>query len=199
MKRDSGYYYLSSPSMSSAESDKSWFEKFKADHPTCAGCSAHQDEWGAVDAVVSYMPKGRHFGGLRADDIGFMSRDLLACFSDQEIARGLHVGRLLDTNGNELERYCTVRGKHSLTVRGDDQSEYRKCEVCGRDVYFPITRFYILPHSIARQEPIYEAASGFAVNEEIYKRISSKRWRGARIDPLPLRDKPIDGMPDLLI
>ncbi len=193
------WYQVWCSAMSGPYAEEKWRDSFKQTHPCCSGCARHLSEWGSVDAYVEEFPKNSCHNFVSPFLVDYVRRDVLACFTEEERHRGLHVGRLFDAGGAELTDFATIRGKHAITLRGGPESEHRLCRVCGEHVYFPIGATYLLPHSVASGEPIYEAHVGFVVNRAIYERLSQHRWKHLKLAPLPIRDKPRDGLDDLLL
>ncbi len=200
MNEIGNYYHLWCSAMESATADEQWYEEFRKTHPKCSACGRPKTVWTDIDICLSDYPRRTDFNFDFGSLIRFFSTDLLQLIPEDVVRECLYTGKVFDADGKQIEKYVTVKGKKErLTLRGNEESEYRICEVCSAHVYFAIGNMYLLPHSVESRLPMYQADRGFVVNEDIYQRLSVRKWKHAKLAKLAILDKPRDGLDHLLL
>src|SRR5262245_9604894 len=87
---------------------------------------------------------------------------------------------------SEFQHSPPFRGRTRLAIRGDARSQYRRCDICGRHVYSPMGKPYVLSKT-PRDVMICESQlQGFIVREITMRRVNSKSWRELSIQKLSI-------------
>jgi hypothetical protein len=92
--------------------------------------------------------------------------------------------------------------KNVIQTRGNKESINFKCEKCGRRIYFPHGKEYVMKKDISNL-PFIITNSGFVFNSTIYERIiSAPKWKSIKrklyLKPIEVRDFSKDGFPQNL-
>jgi len=111
------------------------------------------------------------------------------------VTHDLVFGRVFLGDGVELKDYATYLGQKPIPIRGTSGSYRRQCKDCGSFIYSAGYSWYVARHALRALE-LYELDAGrlLVVDEARLKRIDRKRWKGIRIQKLPLVDEPQDGI-----
>ena len=161
----------------------------------CPGCRSAKSGLGAIDVYLQAMPKKIVLNFVWGMSIGIIRRDFIEVLGEEDVAKNLMLGRVLDPFGREISDFATFRGRFRVVIRGDQRSRYRQCDICGRHIYSPMGKSYILS-GIPAGFSIYESGlSDLIVNEEIVERVRQRKWRELAILKLPVLDAPRDDKP----
>lgn len=161
----------------------------------CTGCTCIKRGIGAVDVALQQPPKSIPLNFVYGVGIGVIRRDFLQLLGDESIRNDLLLGKVFDANGREVPEYATFRGRTRLMIRGNEQSGYRRCEVCGRHIYSPMGKFYVLSEAPGGRL-IYESQiQGLIVGECTAEVVRQKKWKELAVRKLPVLDTPQDGKP----
>jgi hypothetical protein len=102
-------------------------------------------------------------------------------------------GKVYGPNGSLLRDYATYRFKGDrIIVRGDERSRCRRCGVCGRALYAPFGRKYVLTRDIRNREIIETDGTSLLVTEEVENRLKTKKWRNVKISRMKSLEEPKD-------
>lgn len=193
------YYLISSLSMGAADPWEPWYEEFRETW-LCHGCLTPKPGLEEVDVYLDTVPDNTPLNFVGGALISYARRDFFECVGLEEIDNTLYLGRVFDSEGKEYKNFVSYRGKSILHVRGNEQSTYRICDVCGAKLYFALGRKYIMADRLTGSNLYKGDGTGdLIVNETLYERIASKRWRKLAIQKLPVLEKPVDGREDLVL
>ena len=109
------------------------------------------------------------------------------------MADDLTLKQLFDSHGNEIVGFSVFRAKRNILIRGDPKSTYRKCDVCGRHLYHPLGRWYILHQDWPNNGIRGDQFNGLVVPSEIASRVKQMKWKQIAITKLPVLDVAEDG------
>lgn len=161
----------------------------------CTGCARPKPGTDSVDVKLQRPPKDIPMNFVYGVSVGIVRTDFLDFLGEDAVQHDLLLGSVFDSNGERISRFATFRGRTRLAIRGDARSQYRRCDICGRHVYSPIGKPYVLSKA-PRDVMIYESQlQGFIVREITMRRVNSKSWRELSIQKLSILDVPIDGKP----
>jgi hypothetical protein len=183
-------YHLKSSTMSPCSMDKGEYAK-ALETWLCQGCASPKIGSGAIDVVLRNSPQKIPLNFVSGIGVGIVSETLLNALGMEMVEPYLLLGTAKGPDRRPIEGFRTFRGKHRMIIRGDERSSYRKCEVCGRDIYFPMGKKYIVGQ--IPDTPIYQSQyNQLIVTEELYKRISGTKWKKVSIEKLENYTKPLD-------
>ena len=168
------------------EAQRTWF---------CSGCCCPRPGFREIDAVIQEKRPEPVLNGVAACGLGLAHIDFLAALGQDVVERDLHIGRVFDRNGDIINDWVTFRGRRKLIVRGRDHVGYRKCDQCGRSVYFAMGDPYLCPPP-KRDDCVYESDLwGLVIPERLMGRIMTREWKGVHIQKLAVLAEPQDGLP----
>jgi hypothetical protein len=148
--------------------------------------------------------QNRSLGGtplnfINGCSLGVANRDFLLMLGGNLIERDLYLGRVYGPNGVLQRGWVTFRGRRSVIVRGTQHVSYRRCELCGQQVYFAMGPPYLCP-APPPDASLYEAGIGaLLVPKELYERIDVGSWPELAVDELGVVDRPQDGLPEVIV
>jgi hypothetical protein len=108
----------------------------------------------------------------------------------------LDFGELLDEANNVIEGFVTVRAKHYTWMRGKENVSIRKCECCGRVLYYASGKRYLCGHSFDENSVLSSDLSGLVFPENIFESLNFNfPKKSTVIEKLEVLDSPRDGLP----
>jgi plasmid stabilization system protein ParE len=198
MSEQSVFYHVQSLTMdpcflssdADAEAGRSWL---------CTGCCNPKPGMTALDATLQGVPR-------RSEPLNFVmgcglpiaSTALLSALGDDLVRRELYLGRVYGPDGKELSGWVTFRGKLRLIIRGSKHVAYRRCGLCGRDVYFAMGRGYLYPAPPPGLSVFESHLRGLVLTEDVYLASDIKESRKLRIDKLMVPRAPKDSLGELV-
>lgn len=130
-------------------------------------------------------------------DVGVMSQDLLEIVQPATPSRWRY-GTLSIEGHGVLPGLATVHDPDPLTLRGTPYT-HLVCGECGACSYISGYRCHVLANELNTDRIRgLGGSSQFAVTEDLAEAIRARfpgRRHGLRVSPLPIREKPIDGLP----
>jgi hypothetical protein len=194
MIRDRFLYELGSSTMDPCSITHAAYDAARATW-LCSGCATPKPGIGAIDVHLQQPPKNIAMNSVYGVSIGIIRRDFLNNFPEEAVAKDLFLGNVFDAQGREVPGFATFRGHIRLVIRGDARSSYRRCDVCGRHVYSPMGKYYILSGAPG-DAVIYESQiQGLIVREDIAERVKQKQWKELGVRKLPVVETAQDGKP----
>ena len=164
----------------------------------CTGCCAPKPCVRELDATLQAAPSDKPINFVQGCGLGVAYKPFLDRFPIDVVSRELYIGRVFGPDGQLLPDWVTIRGKNRLIVRGTAHAGVRKCDQCGRDVYFAIGKKYLYPRP-PDFVTIFESSGGggIVVLESLLETIDVAGWRTLDIEVLPVVDEPADGFGEL--
>jgi len=162
-------------------------------------CTKYWHFLGEPSAIDLYLDHEPHNTPLNTVPLvaGYARIDFLQTIGIDLFREHFYIGRVVNDKGVTCDDFVSFRGKHWLLIRGNERSTYRRCEACGGHLYFPIGDHYLLADRLT-DAPLYGCnLGGFIADEEVYKRITNRKWELVEFVELPVLDKPQDGHDDL--
>jgi hypothetical protein len=99
------------------------------------------------------------------------------------------------TAAGSSDDFVSARGRFGAVVRGDERSTYRLCTKCGKVLYFPFGKKYVV-WPIRTETPVFDLGFGFLVNAEVRDRLAGRRWNDVRFEEVDVVLQPRDGHPE---
>ena len=187
-------YHIKSSTMSPCSMDKGDYSKARETW-LCHGCASPKIGSGAIDVILQAVPPPIPLNFVSGIGVGIISEIFLNALGMETIVPFLLLGTVSGPDCRAIKDFRTFRGRHMLFIRGDERSTYRKCEVCGRDGYFPMGKKYFVGQ--IPNVPIYESQyHQIIVTEELFQRISHIKWKQLSMEKIVSRIEPIDLKPD---
>jgi hypothetical protein len=164
----------------------------------CQGCGRPYPSVQTVDAELGEGPSDAPLTFVSGCGIIVAHRDLLRLFDSERIARDLFLGTVKDRSGKVDPDWLTVRGRRRLIVRGSEDVSHRRCELCGRTVYFAMGEEYLFP-APPPDASIYEGDLTLVVERNVIKDDAALTWwPRLEVKDLIVFEKPRDGLGDLM-
>jgi hypothetical protein len=150
--------------------------------------------------IVVHIQNDRPAGVLSAvagHGVPLIRRDALPVLGERNVSEQLVLGRVFNKFGQEIENWATFRARMRLIVRGTKNVGFRKCDLCGRSIYFAMGKRYLCPMPKEPERLFESHLRGLVLPEKIYITAESeiKKWRGIQLDRLSVLDLPRDGLP----
>jgi hypothetical protein len=165
----------------------------------CPGCNAPRPGVTSVDVQIQERrPGSGPLACLIAGGILLARRDWLEMLGLGRTKEDLFLGSVRGDGGRILRDWSTVRARHSVIVRGSKNAGYRKCDVCGRIVYFAMGVKYLCP-APAEDAYVFESyACSLVIDAKVVDRSTLEPSRKLGINKLAVLSTPQDGLTEIL-
>lgn len=165
----------------------------------CAGCGAPKPSAGIVDVhIENERPVGTPITFVSATSIIIAHQDFIEKLGADRVRNDLLLGTVRNGSGLTLSDWMTVRGRHRVIVRGSKNVYYRRCDLCGRHIYFAMGRRYLFPAPSADAVIQETDLGGLIVPSELFESLSIKRTATMGIEKLKVLSEPLDSLGDLI-
>lgn len=164
----------------------------------CLECCSPKYGTHSIDVRIKDIAPEGPLNFINGCGLPVAKRSFLYRFGQERVSRDLYTGRVFGPSGQEVPDWITFRGKHELIVRGSERAQFRKCNGCGRILYFAMGQRYLFP------EPpddivLYESnLFGLIVPEWLAVQCDMTKPAGVRSDRLMLAEGPRDGIEEPL-
>lgn len=188
--------YEVEPSGYGCETDPTWVRGFEEDS-VCPDCRRFRGVLRSTGYSVHLTKRPRQaalnwaIGPRGIYDL--IRRDFCEMLLDG-VKHDLRLGRVFLANGQELVGYATYIGKVPLVIRGGPKSYCRVCAVCESFIYSPATPEGVCRSSLREQGVYQSAGGGLILEKSVFLRIETRRWKGLKVNRLPVLDKALDGL-----
>lgn len=165
----------------------------------CTGCGAPKPSVGAVDVQIQEeRPADEPITFVNGCGVVLARRDFLRLLGTSRVEADLLLGKVSGPSGKVISDWVTVRGRQRVIVRGSSNVSYRRCESCGRHVYFAMGARYLFP-APAGSVSIYESdLYGLVVASSVLEGISLSNWPKLGVESLKVLPRPKDSLGELL-
>jgi hypothetical protein len=161
----------------------------------CTGCASPKPGIGAIDVTLQAPPQVVPLNFVFGVSVGIIQRDFLARLGIDPGSERLALGKVFDRHQQVLDNFLTFHGAIRPIIRGDTRSRYRRCDVCGRRIYSPMGKQYLLGEKLLPGQ-IYESnLNDLIVRGELLDRIKHVKSLDLAVLELPIFDSPEDGKP----
>jgi hypothetical protein len=144
------------------------------------------------DVVLENHPGHRIEGGVWDTGINIFHVNFIEQLYDY--LSEYTIGRCLDKSGKVISDYVTCYGKSYILVRGDKKSKYWTCKTCGAIAQSGWSGPQYVLRSYLSDSRIYQDAScRMFIDEELASQLDFSPWPDAELEPIAIRDEPIDG------
>ena len=112
----------------------------------CRGCLTPKACYTGIDVQLQQVPPlESDLNFVNGCGLGVARTDLLAKIGADVVKRDLYLGSVYGPGGDLIGDWSTFHGRHRLVIRGSRHVSFRKCEDCGRVVYFGMGKRYLFP------------------------------------------------------
>jgi hypothetical protein len=77
-----------------------------------------------------------------------VSKDFVEALGGDVLSKYVDLGRLIGPDNAIIDGYYSFRGKRSILIRGNKLSSHRICAECGRQLYHPKGKMYLIRSEI---------------------------------------------------
>jgi hypothetical protein len=188
------FYHLKITGLSACSLEKGAYARAQETW-LCAGCNYPKPGAGAVDVTLqNKRPTPSPLTFVMGCGVPVARRDFLSSLGEINVERDLELGRVLGSDGREIEDWATCRGRNFLFVRGASNVSFRCCEVCGRKLYFSTGKKYLFPEPRADFGIFESSLFGLIVSQNIYEGIDVSKWPNLGIERLEVSKSALDGL-----
>jgi len=179
--------------------DKAWLASYRTRYH-CPGCGYRKREFAGspVDAVLTEEPPKVPMNSLFPVHAGVAQESFIELFFD--VGRQyLRLGRVLAPSGRPYVGFVTYTAAFALVPRGGPKSAGNPCELCGRLRYYPnppsLDKRYLTPHCLTSGQLFYLSRTcSLIMTENVLQRVDLRTRKKLRVNGLPIRDEPLDGL-----
>jgi hypothetical protein len=165
----------------------------------CPGCNYPKPGVGSIDVTLQQPgPNDAPLNFIYGFGVPIAKRAFLGSFGENTINRDLHLGRVFLEGRGQLDDWVTVRGRHSLIIRGTKNVSRRQCTECGRNVYFAMGSRYLFPSPPSEHEMFESDLSGLIVSQRLFDLLTLNGWPKLVFDKLPVLAAPKDDFPEMV-
>ena len=124
-----------------------------------------------------------------------LRKDLIPILEIKNIEKIFFIGDVYDVNKKKSEDYISMVPKKVVPIRGGKESSCKRCEQCGRVMYFPLplNNWYILKNDIPNLPLFPSTLNGIIIDELKYKELKLSGIKKIGYDKLKVLNKAIDG------
>jgi len=163
----------------------------------CSGCCSPRPGEYAIDAYIQDRAPAGPLNLVNGCGLPMANRAFLMRFGEARVEQDLLVGKVFGPDGKEMREWVTFRGRHGLFVRGTEHVQQRRCEVCGRNLYFAMGRRYLYPEPRPEIRLFESNLFGLVLPEWLAMECEMMEPSGVTVDRLQVLDEPPDGLPAL--
>lgn len=189
------FYLISDPSQNIPEADNNWIEELKNKEIICSCGNVIPPS--PIDIYLSEKFR-KNFAPLTAVigvNIQILRKDLMSILEINNIEKMFFIGDVYDVNKKKSEDYISMVPKKVVPIRGGKESSCKRCEQCGRVMYFPLplNNWYILKNDIPNLPLFPSTLYGIIIDELKYKELKLSGIKKIGYDKLKVLNKAIDG------
>ena len=164
----------------------------------CTGCGSPKPFVQAINVrIQDYLPEDTPLTFVSGCGVIIAHRSLLTPLRSSAVATDLLLGGVIGKSGGTMPGWATLHGRERVIVRGSQNVSYRRCDQCGRHVYFAMGTPYLFP-APPGDRSIYESdLYGLVVASNVVDLPSLKRWPKLGIDNLEVLHAPRDSLGEL--
>lgn len=208
------YVHLSNGGLDGCTADRHWRESVAISAPWfCAACvSVRGDQPGPIDVYIQERrPPGSPVQSVLACGLLVVSKRVIDLFPQPVVDRDLWLGAVVGPAGR-FDNWLSVRSRRRVFVRGEARvarpplrttarfdaslAGSRRCETCGRDVYYGVGKRYIYP-SPSTDAHLFESHRGLVVHPTLSNLVESLAAKHLKREMLDVAPAPRDGFGEL--
>lgn len=185
----------------SGDLDLDWLEEVKARKVVCMRCHGVRSMGEPLDIVIRGAPPKATKVFVPIVEHSIIERRLLDIIGWDVVGPAVVISRLFDGSGKEYGEFCVIRPRQWICIRANRvgvDSGPLHCPQCGRcfGTIWGNRRVYVVRTSLG-EGPLWASnLHSLLVDEEVYQRLRTHRWRRLIFDRIPIVDKPRDGLPE---
>ena len=187
------FVHLHSPGMNPCTLEKKAYAAASTSW-LCTSCGSPRPSVGAINVQIQEeRPAELPITFVNGCGVVLVHRDLLEMLGAVTIKADLLVGKVGSPAG-KLSDWMTVRGRRRVIIRGSQNVTYRRCESCGRHVYFATGERYLFP-TPEGESLIYESdLYGLVVEPSVVAGRPLSRWPRLGVEVLKVLSEPRDSL-----
>jgi len=160
----------------------------------CLACKKIRPSWypRPIDVVLKDVSSHIIMGGVWWVGINIFHTKFIEII--KEYLTDNVLGKCHNTKGNIIDEYLTCYSNKIIVVRGDKKRKYRVCPECGSILsHAPRRKKYILNTYLSDARIYQDGISYMYIDEELAMNIDFSPWPDAELEPIEVRDEPLDG------
>lgn len=164
----------------------------------CPGCGAPKS---SVDTAIDIqiqesIPKDAPITFVSGCGLVLARSDFLEQLGETHVRTDLLLGKVSDPAGFVLPDWITLRARHRVIIRGSKNVSHRRCDICGRQVYFAMGAPYLFPAPVGAF--IYESdLYGLLIHPDLFSEKIRKRWPDLGVEVLKVAAEAKDSLGEL--
>lgn len=164
----------------------------------CSGCHTPKPDVGVVHIrIQEKVPPSSPFSFVQGAGLVMIKKDFLEKLNPEYVAADLLIGSVDAPSGEKISNWVTVRGRHRVIVRGTKNITYRRCDICGRQLYFAQGQRYLFPTPPGNVSIFESVFASLIIRRNAFDGELPKRQRGLGIERLEVFAAPKDGLGEL--
>lgn len=192
---DSGYLHLGYRGTDACTGQHDGWGDEAARTWLCQACRSLRPWHRPIDA---HIQEARPSGGgpiqfVMGYGLTLVSSSFLACLPAAAVERDLVVGAVVGRNGPVVDWAC-IQAKERVFVRGTKKAAVRRCDTCGRDLYYAVDRAYVSPAPPGNVDIFTSDLCGVVLSPRLARLAADIRGRQLRKDWLAVLDEAADGL-----
>jgi hypothetical protein len=161
-------------------------------------CGAPKPWVGSVDVhIQGDRPGDAPLTFVNGCGVILAHRDLIAALKQAYAQADLLLGSVKDSAGQAITDWLSVRSRHRVIVRGSKNVSHRRCDECGRHVYFAMGGRYLYPAPPAEASISETDLYGLLVTPNVLDGVVLSRWSKLGVEKLRVAAQPKDSLGEL--
>lgn len=172
--------------------NESWFERAKGQE-LCRGCRRYDRRHYArpLPVCVDKQPRRYHMFGVWKAGVAVHSAEWIQTIHEY-YPEGV-AGPVYFETDILARDYHTMYGPRAIVLRGRSDSWYYPCAVCGSVSSFPKGEAHVLRSALDGTEVFQTESGRFLISDRLRSVIEWSQFPDLELDPVHVKDEPIDG------
>lgn len=189
--------HLVTLSKNPCEPEVEWYENALKSW-ICPDCRTVRADSPLLDVVLNARPDNASVNFVSAAGLGVISRAFMEQVGESTFREYFELGTLIGPNGKVVDDHFSFRGKQLVFIRGDTKSSYRRCADCGRFLYHPSGKRYVLSHDVTDDHWYESQFHQLLIPEVKNQAIKAALSKTAQYE-IPVQSRPDDDLELLLV
>ncbi len=190
-------YFLNSGTSDPENPERTWLAAMKLSK-LCPGCLRIKPGLSGLDVKLQFPPENIAMNVVAGVPIGIAKSKFLEELCAMDGAK-LKLGDVVAPNDNVITGYVTFYSESVVSFRGDKRSTCVACTVCGRSLYWPAGKRYVLQNEVGEGDVWYNSFCTLLVSQTVMQSVDLTRWKGIRAEKVSVREDPADSFGELVI
>jgi hypothetical protein len=164
----------------------------------CRGCGAPKPSIQAVDVQIQERhPDDVPITFVTGTGLMLVKKEFLGWLGEDRVRADLMLGVVKGASGEVINDWVTARGRKRIIVRGSTNVSHRRCELCGRQVYFAMGARYLYPDPPTSASIFESHVFGLVLLASAFDGAAPGPLRGLGLEKLKVRQQPLDSLGEL--